>query len=106
MIHKENKVLKIIDLYRVRSLPLTHKAFHHPDKSNIAYQGFTRSSHSRALRNNLNFQISAHSYTNSCKITERSSTIWNEISNVIKLNRDRDLFKHNLYILYLSIYNY
>ena len=95
-IHRENEVLKISDQYKLRSLLIGHKVIHHPDKTNITHKNIKRIDHNRILRNNLNLEITTFSFRNNSKISEKSSAIWNEIPNNIKIIKNRDLFKSRI----------
>lgn len=102
LMHKQNNILKIKDLYKLRSLLIGHKVIHFPNETNIAHVDIKRNE--RSMRNNLSLQISAESYSKNCKISERASTIWNEIPNGIKLSKNRDMFKSKIKELFLNEY--
>lgn len=92
------KILKVKDHASVRHALIGHRFVHQRKTLNWTHRNMTLSQtiHNRTLRNNQNIQITANAYETRNKIVEQASTVWNELSHLLKNTEHREKFKKDL----------
>ena len=93
-LHKNNNVLKLSELCKLRTLLIGHKVIYYPNEKNVAHNEIQRNLiNGRNMRNNINLRISAASYSAQNKVSENASILWNDIPREIKNIANRENFK-------------
>ena len=105
LIHKNNEILKVNDLAKLRSLLICHRFVHHNNEINNAYRSLSLTNTRRNIRRILNFTISPYYYQKTNKIVENSVVHWNELNNELKSIKNRYTFKQKISEICLNDYN-
>lgn len=106
IIHQDNKVLKITDLAKLRSLLISHRVIYNSQSLNITYASMRINTNTvRPLRNTTNLVITTNSYSYKNKITENAAINWNSLSNNNKIIKNRQAFKEKITSDILMSYN-
>lgn len=94
-IHKENKIIKVKDLAKLRLCLICHKVIHNKKLTNISHRDMTRTQHihDRNLRNNTNLNLTTNHFNTYNKITEQASIEWNSLNSNMKKIESRKKFK-------------
>ena len=83
LIHKQNNILKVLDLANLKSLLISHKVIHYPNQKNTTHNDMIINTYSgRALRTINSFVLTTECYNRKNKITENAKVKWNELSVV------------------------
>ena len=104
-LHKNNSVLNILELCKVRTLLIGHEVIYFPSELNVAHDEIQRNVViGRDMRNDLNLRVTADSYSVHKKVSENICVLWNEIPREIKNIFKRDKFKESLKNKFLNSY--
>lgn len=104
ILHNNNKILKINDIAKLRTLLIGHKVIHQNNFANNAYTGLERRNNRHNTRNSNDFTISASHFLNRTKIIENAAVTWNALPNYIKNVENRNCFKSTVTDIFFTTY--
>lgn len=107
-LHRSNKVLKIADLNKLRTILIAHKVIFYPEEKNISHSEIAlaqNDNYNVQLRNRNNLRVTANSYRKHNKIIENAAIAWNDIPNTLKEVRKRKEIKLALKDYFIANYN-
>ena len=106
LIHKNSKILKIVEQAKLRLALLNHRVIYNSVSLNVAHKSMRLQAgvHRRNLRNNLNFHVDINAYQKLNKIVEQSTIVWNDLENQLKSIKNRNKFKESVSIKFLDSY--